>query len=225
VDEDTAEPEPQYAPARVPAEIFAAVGAVAVAGGHVEFSLQRLLLRLRWVDRGGAEFDVQTHRAVVHSMMWKQLVDKINQHLKTHPRPDVAALLERADQGRFGEKRNDVIHAYWWLDGGPGIRANRIPGRPRNGVAGWAIGGDTPDLFAIAEKLFTFARDLEQLVPGPPWLTPTTATLAPVTATATRYSFVTHKPIPLQLDGEVLPLQANTPVHVEIAPGALATLG
>jgi diacylglycerol kinase family enzyme len=43
--------------------------------------------------------------------------------------------------------------------------------------------------------------------------------------TATRYSFVTHKPTPLQLDGEVLPLQANTPVHVEIAPGALATLG
>jgi diacylglycerol kinase (ATP) len=43
--------------------------------------------------------------------------------------------------------------------------------------------------------------------------------------TATRYRFVTHKPTPLQLDGEVLPLQTNTPVHVEIAPGALATLG
>ena len=43
--------------------------------------------------------------------------------------------------------------------------------------------------------------------------------------TATRYGFVTHRPTPLQLDGEVLPLDADTPVQIEIAPGALATLG
>ncbi|MCW0213569.1 MAG: diacylglycerol kinase family protein [Pseudonocardia sp.] len=43
--------------------------------------------------------------------------------------------------------------------------------------------------------------------------------------TAIRYGFVTHRPTPLQLDGEVLPVEANTPVRVEIAPGALATLG
>jgi diacylglycerol kinase family enzyme len=43
--------------------------------------------------------------------------------------------------------------------------------------------------------------------------------------TATRYDFVTLKPTPLQLDGELLTLDAGTPVHVAIAPGALATLG
>ncbi|WP_181779061.1 diacylglycerol/lipid kinase family protein [Pseudonocardia pini] len=42
---------------------------------------------------------------------------------------------------------------------------------------------------------------------------------------ATRFGFVTHKPTPLQLDGEVLPLRADTPLLVEIAPSALATVG
>ncbi|MBN9110863.1 MAG: diacylglycerol kinase [Pseudonocardia sp.] len=43
--------------------------------------------------------------------------------------------------------------------------------------------------------------------------------------TATRYRFTTGKPSPLQLDGEVLAVDAHTPVLVEIAPGALATVG
>ena len=33
------------------------------------------------------------------------------------------------------------------------------------------------------------------------------------------------KPTPLQLDGELITLEANTPVRVDIAPHALATLG
>jgi diacylglycerol kinase (ATP) len=43
--------------------------------------------------------------------------------------------------------------------------------------------------------------------------------------TATHYGFTTLKPIPLQLDGEVLALDAGTRVQVDIAPGALATVG
>jgi diacylglycerol kinase (ATP) len=43
--------------------------------------------------------------------------------------------------------------------------------------------------------------------------------------TATHYGFTTLKPIPLQLDGEVLALDAGTKVQVDIAPGALATVG
>jgi diacylglycerol kinase (ATP) len=42
--------------------------------------------------------------------------------------------------------------------------------------------------------------------------------------TAERYAFTTLKPIPLQLDGELLTLDADTPVRVEIAPRALATV-
>jgi diacylglycerol kinase family enzyme len=42
--------------------------------------------------------------------------------------------------------------------------------------------------------------------------------------TATRYSFVTLKPTPLQLDGELLTLEAGTPAEVTIAPKALATI-
>jgi diacylglycerol kinase (ATP) len=42
--------------------------------------------------------------------------------------------------------------------------------------------------------------------------------------TATRYSFVTLKPTPLQLDGELLTLEPGTSVQVDIAPKALATI-
>ncbi len=42
--------------------------------------------------------------------------------------------------------------------------------------------------------------------------------------TATRYRFVTLKPTPLQLDGELLTLDPGTPVCVEIAPAALTTV-
>jgi diacylglycerol kinase (ATP) len=41
---------------------------------------------------------------------------------------------------------------------------------------------------------------------------------------ATHYAFTTLAPMPLQLDGELMELEANTPVAVDIAPGALATI-
>jgi diacylglycerol kinase family enzyme len=43
--------------------------------------------------------------------------------------------------------------------------------------------------------------------------------------TAQHYAFTTLKPIPLQLDGELLTLDAATPVRIDIAPHALATVG
>jgi diacylglycerol kinase (ATP) len=43
--------------------------------------------------------------------------------------------------------------------------------------------------------------------------------------TATHYGFTPIKPIPLQLDGELLELDAGIPVSVDIAPHALATIG
>jgi diacylglycerol kinase family enzyme len=39
------------------------------------------------------------------------------------------------------------------------------------------------------------------------------------------YAFTTMRPIPLQLDGEPLALDPGTPVRIDIAPAALATLG
>ena len=42
--------------------------------------------------------------------------------------------------------------------------------------------------------------------------------------TARHYAFTTVKPIPLQVDGELLALEPGTPVRVDIAPGALATV-
>ncbi len=43
--------------------------------------------------------------------------------------------------------------------------------------------------------------------------------------TATHYGFTTLKPTPLQLDGEVLALEADTQVSIDIAPRAIATIG
>ena len=42
--------------------------------------------------------------------------------------------------------------------------------------------------------------------------------------TATHYAFTTLKPAPLQLDGELLELEAGTSVQVDVAPRALATI-
>lgn len=42
--------------------------------------------------------------------------------------------------------------------------------------------------------------------------------------TARHYAFTTIKPIPLQVDGELLALDPDTPVRVDIAPAALATV-
>jgi diacylglycerol kinase family enzyme len=42
--------------------------------------------------------------------------------------------------------------------------------------------------------------------------------------TAQHYVFTTVKPIPLQVDGELLALDPGTPVRVDIAPAALATV-
>jgi diacylglycerol kinase (ATP) len=41
---------------------------------------------------------------------------------------------------------------------------------------------------------------------------------------ATHYAFTTLAPMPLQLDGELMELTTNTPVAVDIAPRALATI-
>jgi diacylglycerol kinase family enzyme len=41
---------------------------------------------------------------------------------------------------------------------------------------------------------------------------------------ATHYAFTTLAPMPLQLDGELVELDADTPVAVDIAPRALATV-
>jgi len=43
--------------------------------------------------------------------------------------------------------------------------------------------------------------------------------------TARHYRFTTVKPTPMQLDGEVIALDAATSVSVDIAAGALATIG
>jgi diacylglycerol kinase (ATP) len=43
--------------------------------------------------------------------------------------------------------------------------------------------------------------------------------------TAEHYTFTTLKPIPAQLDGELLTLDAATRVRIEIAHRALATVG
>ncbi len=42
---------------------------------------------------------------------------------------------------------------------------------------------------------------------------------------ATHYAFTTLKPTPLQMDGELVELEPQTPVRVDIAPQALTTLG
>jgi len=131
--------------------MFAGVGAVVVAGGHVEWELRRLLL---WVRGKGPH-----HLPEVTRHLWSTLVQKIRAEAgQSTNATDVLAVLDWADQADLMKLRNMVVHAYWWVTPGQGIRANRH----EKGGSGYILSGTPADLTQIADKLFTFAQRLRE---------------------------------------------------------------
>jgi hypothetical protein len=128
------------------AELFRGVGAVVVAGGHVEWGMQQVLLSIRT----GCSFDGLEN---VWSMQWHDLAKAIRGEGKPHPRqPQISGVM--ASEARLNRLRNDVVHAYWALDGG--LRgARHTPKGDR-----YIIVGGVEELSEMAEELFDFARRL-----------------------------------------------------------------
>jgi hypothetical protein len=136
------------------ARLYAGVGAIAVAGGHVEAALKRLLLFFKATDKYFEDVDIS----------WTALERKLRAHAEADPtqpqRKRLGRVLDWGMQNEVKRRRDDAIHAYWWNYDGVGLHRSRFP-QNRNGlelITTWT------DLAEDAELLFQYARRLEDLL-------------------------------------------------------------
>lgn len=143
--------------------LFQAVGAVTVAGGHVEMALRKVLVSLT----GGQNEDLGGKDV---SLDWSKLHTKIEDHCKR----DASELAQRVDQllktaeaSTLRDIRNNIVHSYWWvmaLDSDE-VWSGRYYNRGQEPVC---IVDTAENLYQTADKLFEFAAELEALV-APLW--------------------------------------------------------
>jgi len=134
------------------AELFVRIGAVTAAGGHVEAAMKRLLLLL-----SGKE----TRFSLVDDS-WSELHRKLKERSTGDgpKRMEIARVLEWGEANRVKERRDNVVHAYWWLYDGCGVRASRFY-RKEDGAV---LIGTWQELDTSAQLLFQYADLLDQLL-------------------------------------------------------------
>jgi hypothetical protein len=147
--------------------LFHAVGSVAVAGGHVEIAMKRVLVTLR----GGRNSDLAGADVPAE---WSLLEDKLKKASKpkqTALQKSVFELLSGAEVPNLRDGRNDVVHGYWWLIpmGSDGLVSSRYY-RPKKyqQQAPAQIHPTFEMLQQLAQDLFDLAHELEALV-TPHW--------------------------------------------------------
>jgi hypothetical protein len=123
-------------------ELFRMVGAVTVAGGHVETAMKRLLL----VDKS-----------------WTQLHDDLRSFCPDQPQ-NLADTLDWGEENRIKARRDNVVHAYWWIFDGCGVRRSRF----RRKSEGAVMTGTMDDLRKDAELIFAYSERLDDLL-GSDW--------------------------------------------------------
>lgn len=126
-----------------------AVGAVVVAGGHVEFRMQRLLAAIR----GHKYPDLGTTK----ELSWSQLAEALGKEAHESNHKEVLLSLMKREAG-INTLRNNVVHAVWRLDMGPPTAMRMF----RGGSAATLV-GSMSDLRAEAQSIFGFADALEAL--------------------------------------------------------------
>lgn len=141
--------------------LFHAVGAVAVAGGHVEMALRKVLVTMT----GGqntklASKDIPTE--------WKALEDKIRKLCKNNSSELSQNVLDHfavADKMGFRTIRNDIVHGCWWL---VPVGPDELLWSGRYYAGGkqppGSVHGSPEQLYSVADKLFHFAAELESFV-------------------------------------------------------------
>jgi hypothetical protein len=138
--------------------LYVRIGAVAVAGGHVETAMKRLLLLLKGeagqfslVDKTWSEL----HKALSQECSGSKL-DSRRKRLKR--------VLAWGEDKQVKRRRDNVVHAYWWNVDGCGVRRSRFY-RHEDGVT---IISSLEDLTEDADLLFEYARRLDDLL-GEDW--------------------------------------------------------
>jgi hypothetical protein len=137
--------------------LFQLVGAITVAGGHVETAMKRLLLlmtetegRFSLVDKTWTDL----HNALVAQAETGQ--DDLRTALRD--------ALQWGETNRVKVRRDNAVHAYWWIYEGCGARRSRFYRK----TEGKTILAQLTDLDEDADLLFEYARRLDELA-GPDW--------------------------------------------------------
>jgi len=137
--------------------LYTRIGAVAVAGGHAETAMKRLLLVLR----GTTSDFIQVEKP--WSTLLKELAKEGAVETDTR-RKRLKRVLDWAEKNRVKERRDNVIHAYWWNYDGCGVVRSRF----RRDQEPTIIIGSFDGLDEDAEMIFEFARRLDELL-GEDW--------------------------------------------------------
>jgi hypothetical protein len=137
-------------------ELFLRLGAVTAAGGHAETAMKRLILLLTGdsasfslVDKTWSDLDKILRAECTGA-------DETREHLKE--------ILDWGEDVRIKARRDDVVHAYWWLFDGCEARRSRFYRK----TDGTIITASLTDLDEDAEMIFEFAAKLDDLL-GSDW--------------------------------------------------------
>lgn len=136
-------------------KLYAAIGAVTVASGHAESAMKRVILV--------AEAKGETFQHV--EKPWKVLVERLEVVASSGHEysSQVDQILQWSKRRKIAERRNDVVHSYWWHWAGVGLARSRFT---RSGET-YTLTGNLEDLSAIekdASLLFEYARRLDDIV-------------------------------------------------------------
>ena len=138
-------------------ELFERVGAITVAGGHVETAMKRLLLLL--TETKGSFSLVDKTWTDLHNALVAQSAEGWDDR-----RSGLREVLEWGEANRVKTRRDNAIHAYWWIHAGCGARRSRFY-RKQDGST---ILAELTDLEEDATLLFEYAWRLDELL-GPDW--------------------------------------------------------
>lgn len=140
-------------------ELFHAIGAIVVAGGQVEWRMQRLLLWIR--DQGPSDLSTVTR------LTWTDLERAIELESPSSSKSaEIAALMQTAANQHLKVARDNAVHTHWWTN----EKGNQVVGsrHDRRGN-GHIIAGRFEDLHNSANLLFNFAHQLALLTPDDKW--------------------------------------------------------
>ena len=139
-------------------ELHRRIGAIAVAGGHVEMAMKRLLLVLTGATR--AHFStVDFTWSDLHRRLLNQCDGSDDRRLR------LAEVLDWGKENDLKMRRDNTIHADWWEFAGCGARRSRFV-RRGNGAT---ILASLSDLDNDALLLYEYAKRLDDLL-GNDWM-------------------------------------------------------
>ncbi|GHF78803.1 MULTISPECIES: hypothetical protein [Streptomyces] len=136
--------------------LYSLIGAIVVAGGHVEAAMKRLILLLKG-DEGGFSVVDKTWTDL-HKLLVTQSRRSIPQAAA------LAEVLKWGDDHELKRRRDDAVHASWWNWDGVGVIRSRFF-RKQDGAS---IVGSFEGLEEDARLLFEYAQKLDVLL-GADW--------------------------------------------------------